>query len=341
MGLILAACALLAGCVSLGVTFLVWKAGVLDMPGHRSLHKDPTPRGGGIGVIAAAGAVFACLAFLPVPHGDALALLSLVIVMGALGTADDLLGLSSKTKFAIMAGAALLFAWSIGAPAYLAFSDTLYLALPVWIGLPGAALFLFVVINAVNFMDGSDGMLAAGLIPGAGGLIMGGLVTGHLDASFAGAALLGGLAGFLVLNRAPARVFAGDGGSLGAGALYAGGALALAGTGFSGALWLAPLFVLPFLADILLTMARRAAGGRLSLDAHREHLYQRLVGAGWSHTGVALLYAGASAVCVAAGLGALQGPQGATALVFVAMTGVLTGLYLIGGRYAARKTGTP
>lgn len=337
MGLLLAICAFLCACLSLGIAGLVWKAGVLDLPDHRSLHVSPTPRGGGIGVLAAAGLAGIWLALLPVSAGSALPVLALVTVMAGLGVADDVFGLPSKLKFAVMVLAALALAGVIGVPDYLAVSDTLYLALPFWVALPGAALFLFVVINAVNFMDGSDSMLAAGLVPGGAGLVIAGLVTGQLDASFAGAALAGALCGFVVLNRPPARVFAGDGGSLSAGALYAGAALAMAGSGFSGALWLAPLFILPFLADVLLTMARRAAGGRLDLEAHREHLYQRLISSGWSHLSVAGLYAGASSVCVAAGLLALQGGQGASALVFVVMTGVLSGLYLFGGRYADRR----
>lgn len=330
----LAACAVLAALISLGVTALVWKAGVLDMPGHRSLHASPTPRGGGIGMIAAAGAVFACLALLPVPQTGALPVLALATIMGALGVSDDLFALPSAFKFGFMIAATLLLGWFIGVPAFLGLAAGLHIALPVWAGLAGAALFLFVVVNAVNFMDGSDGMMAAGLVPAGLGLTLAGLMTGQPDVSFAGAALTGGLAGFLVLNRPPARVFAGDGGSLAAGALYAGGALAMAGDGLSGTLWLAPLFVLPYLADVLLTMAARAAGGRLSLDAHREHLYQRLVAGGWSHQAVALAYALAGSVCVAAGLLALLGPQGATMLVFALMAGVMSLLYVAGGRHA-------
>ncbi|WP_439634334.1 hypothetical protein [Glycocaulis sp.] len=340
MGMMLAICALIAFLISCGVSALLWKAGVLDMPDHRSLHETPTPRGGGIGILAAAGAAFLWLAFVPVPGGSALAILALTVLMGALGTADDLFGLSSRTKFALMAASVLILAWFIGVPGYLAVTETLYLALPVWGAVAGAGLFIFVTVNAVNFMDGSDGMLVAGLLPGGVGLVLAGLATGHLDASFAGAALAGGLAGFLILNRPPAKVFAGDGGSLSAGALYAGGALAMAGSGFSGALWLAPLFILPFLADVLLTMARRAAGGRLDMQAHREHLYQRLVAAGWSHGHVAIIYAGVSALCVLAGLLALQGPQGAPFIVFGVTTAGLSALYLVGGRYAERLAGS-
>lgn len=335
MGVMLVACLALAAIISAGVTALVWKAGVLDMPGHRSLHDDPTPRGGGIGILAGAGAVAIVLAFLPLPAGSAPAILMLVMVLGGLGAADDLLGLAPKVKFAVMALAALGAGALIGVPSYLALNETLYLALPYWAGLAGAALFIFVVVNAVNFMDGSDGMLAAGLIPTGIGLVIAGLAAGQLEASFAGAALAGGLAGFLLFNRPPARVFAGDGGSLSAGALYAGGALALAGQGFSGALWLAPLFILPFLADVLLTMARRAAGGRLDLEAHREHLYQRLIASGWTHARIALAYGGVSALCVLAGLAALQMGGLAPVLAFILMLGVCCALYLLGGRRAA------
>ncbi len=315
--------------LGLGVAALVWRAQMLDMPGHRSLHSAPKPRGGGLGVLAAAGAVFAFAATQPLPLTGAEAVLALATVMAALGLADDLFALSGRTKFAVMALICLVFAAWIGKPTVLGVSDAMTVALPVWLAVPGAALFLFVAINASNFMDGSDGMLAAALVPAGIGLAMAGLVTGALAASLAGIALAGGLAGFLLLNRPPARVFAGDSGSLCAGALYAGGALAMAGEGFAGSLWLAPLFILPFLVDVLLTLAKRAAGGRLSLQAHREHAYQMLVAAGWTHGQVALAYNALAVGCVIAGLLAGQGPDGAVFGVFCGAAVVLSGLYAL------------
>lgn len=326
---------LMAFAVSLGVTFLVMRARVLDLPGKRSLHAEPTPRGGGLGVVAAAGAVFLFASLQPLPLGGGAALLAFVMLMAALGLGDDLFALSAKVKFAVMALACLGFAALAGKPEWIGISADFALRLPVWIALPGAALFLFVAVNATNFMDGSDGMLAAVLIPAGAGLAVAGLVSSTMPTVFAGIALAGGLAGFLVLNRPPASVFAGDAGSLGAGTLYAGGALMMAGEGFAGSLWLGPLFILPFLVDVLLTLAKRAVGGRLSLSAHREHAYQLLVSSGWSHGRVALAYAALTSLCVIAGLMAAQGPDGAVFGVFWSAVAALSGLYaLVHGRKA-------
>ncbi|MFN3835662.1 MAG: hypothetical protein ACK4NO_07160 [Glycocaulis sp.] len=319
----------LAFAASLLAALLALRAQVLDMPGHRSLHSAPTPRSGGIGVLAGAGAVFLFAAVQPVALPGGPALLALAALMTALGLGDDLFAFSGRAKFAVMAVLCLAFALWIGRPERMGLSDSLIIALPVWLAVPGAALFLFVAINAANFMDGSDGMLAAVLIPAGLGLAAAGLVTDVPVTSLAGIALAGGLAGFLLLNRPPAKVFAGDAGSLGAGALYGGGALAMAGEGFAGSLWLAPLFILPFLADVLLTLAKRAAGGRLSLNAHREHAYQLLILSGWSHGRVALAYSGGALACVLAGLAAAQGPGWAGFAAFLAMTGLMSALYAL------------
>jgi UDP-N-acetylmuramyl pentapeptide phosphotransferase/UDP-N-acetylglucosamine-1-phosphate transferase len=68
--------------------------------------------------------------------------------------------------------------------------------------------------------------------------------------------------------------------------------------------------VLVFLADVLLTLARRARRGRLNLSAHSEHAYQRLIKQGWSHARLALIYGGLTVLIVISGLGAAQGPEG-------------------------------
>lgn len=334
MSAILLSALLTAFVTSLGVAFLIMRARVLDMPGQRSLHAEPTPRGGGLGVVAAAGAAFLLASFQPLPLEGGAALLAFVIVMAALGLCDDLFALPARVKFAVMALACLGFAALAGKPEWIGVSADLSITLPVWIALPGAALFLFVAVNASNFMDGSDGMLAAVLIPAGAGLAVAGLVVSAMPAVFAGLALAGGLGGFLVLNRPPAKVFAGDAGSLGAGALYAGGALMMAGEDFAGSLWLGPLFILPFLTDVLLTLAKRARGGRLSLNAHREHAYQLLVSSGWSHGRVALVYAALTSLCVIAGLIAAQGPDGAVFGVFWCAVAVLSGLYALAHRRA-------
>ena len=327
LGAVLMLCGALSAATALVTSALARAAGLIDEPNARSAHAAPTPRAGGLGLVAGAGAAFLAALSYPIAPAEAPPILAFTLAMGALGIADDLNSPGSGLKLTLITLAALATAAAIGPAMALPISADLALALAYPIALIGSALFLFVAVNAVNFMDGSDAMLAAGLIPAGLGLVLAGLATGSLASSIAGAALAGGLVGFLWLNRPPARVFAGDVGSLSAGALYAAGALALAGKGAPGALWLAPLFILPFLADVLLTLLRRACGGRLSLQPHREHAYQRLIASGWSHGRTALAYAGLSGACVIIGLIALQGPDWAPFAVFWIAAVSLAALY--------------
>ena len=320
--------------VSLAVTVLAMRAGVIDAPNERSSHERPTPRAGGLGVVAGLGAGVLAASFTALPAGGLAGVLMVTALFAALGLADDIVSLAARAKFAVFVGLCVALAWIAGPVTRLPLTLEIGVDLPVWLGLAGSALFVFVIVNAANFMDGSDGMLAAVMIPASAGLCVAGMVSGTGAASVMGLALAAALAGFALFNRPPARVFAGDVGSLSAGAAYAAGALAMAGQGFSGSVWLAPMFVLVFLADVLLTLLRRARHGRLSLQAHREHAYQRLIQAGWGHGAVALVYGGLSALIALTGLVVAQGPDGAVPLVFGLWVIVLCALYAAVGRIA-------
>ncbi len=320
--------------VSLIVSWLALRAAVLDHPNARSAHERPTPRAAGLGILAGLGAGLLAAATTPLGSGELAGLLAVTGLFAALGLADDLFDLSEGLKFIVFAALCLAITLAAGPVTRLPLTLEIGLDLPLWLGVIGSALFIFTVVNAVNFMDGSDGMLAAVMAPAGVGLAVAGLVAGVTSASLIGAALAAALAGFWVFNRPPARAFAGDVGALAAGAAYAGAALAMAGNGFSGSLWLAPLFVLVFLADVLLTLLRRARHGRLRLSAHSEHAYQRLIRQGWSHGRLAQIYGGLTALIVITGLSAAQGPDGLVAVGFAVWVVILTALYWLAGRIA-------
>jgi UDP-N-acetylmuramyl pentapeptide phosphotransferase/UDP-N-acetylglucosamine-1-phosphate transferase len=332
----LSAISITAALVSLIVSFLVLKGGILDFPNARSSHRTPTPRGGGVGVLAGMGAGAIIASLFPLGAGALGGVLAATLLFGLLGFLDDLFVLDERLKFA----AFILFCFAMVAAAgpVVRFGLTYELGfvLPLFVGWVGSALFVFVVVNAANFMDGSDGILAAVMIPAGVALALAGLAAGVMTSTIAGVLLAASLAGFLMLNWPPAKLFAGDVGALGAGALYAGGALALVNHGFSGTLWLAPLFVLVFLADVLLTLLRRARHGRFSLSAHREHAYQRLIDSGWSHQAIALVYGGLTALIGLTGLAAAQVMDGAVPVVFAVWVVILTGLHVSVGRVVGR-----
>ncbi len=140
-------------------------------------------------------------------------------------------------------------------------------------------------VNAFNFMDGINGISGvSAAAAGAWFLLLGG--TGSVTPLAAGgAALLGAALGFLPWNTGGARMFLGDVGSYFLGIFV--GALVVVGVvaGFAPPIVAAPL--LPYLADTGWTLMWRLRRGHPWREAHRDHAYQRLVDAGWSHGQVA------------------------------------------------------
>ena len=319
---------------SLIVSALALYGRVLDFPNQRSAHTTPTPRAAGLGLIAGLGAGALAASFFPISAGGIGPVLMIAALFALLGLFDDLYDLSEALKFVVFVALCLAMVWAAGPVTRLGITLDLAVNLPIAIAVFGSVLFVFTVVNAANFMDGSDGMLIAVMGPAAAGLGVAGLVAGSLATSIIGVSLAAACLAFAIFNRPPAQAFAGDVGALGAGAAYAGAALVMAGQGFSGSLWLAPMFVLVFLTDVLLTLLRRAMAGRLKLTAHAEHAYQRLIRAGWSHGRLALIYGGLTVGVVITGLVAAQGPDGSVPVAFAVWAVILSVLYRIAGRIA-------
>ena len=195
----------------------------------------------------------------------------------------------------------------------------------------GSALWMLVFSNAVNFIDGSNGMAGGCLAIMFIGLASTGVVSGDWALSVWWFVLLGALAGFLMHNLR-GTLYLGDAGALGLGALFA--ALGL----LSGLeVWTIVTLALPVLLDVLLTLVWRAKHGRNWLEPHLDHAYQRLIASGWTHIEAAVLYWGLCAACGAAAyIGALAG--GAAPFAFFWVLG-LAGVWLwIGHRRSAQAS---
>ncbi len=251
------------------------RARFLDHPNHRSLHHVPVPRSGGLAIHAAfviAVLVFMALS-LPLPDAGFWAGWGLVVAVSAW---DDLRHVPVGVRLASHVIAAGLLLWAL-APA-----STPTLAVLV----TGGALVWFV--NLFNFMDGMDGLAGLMAVTGSLCLAAAGLMQGD-----AGYALLAGVVaaaagGFLFHNLPPARLFMGDAGSIGLGLVL--GGLSLYGI-FQGLFpWFVPLLTfLPFIADATCTLIVRILRRQRPWEAHREHVYQRLVLAGWPVTRVLVI----------------------------------------------------
>ena len=262
---------------ALGATWLallammpLFRRYALARPNARSSHRVPTPQGGGIGFIAttlAIGLAFAAIdGTLKASAGAFAILIGATALLGAL---DDLRPLGWRLRLffqALLVGGMLaLFPqeWRLLPELPLALERGLSLLAGLWF------------VNLSNFMDGIDAMLVAGFAPLA--LALGSGFLGLLPPDPLALAFGGALLGFLALNRPPARLFAGDSGSLASGLLVASLLYALASRHSLIAALILPLY---FVMDATLTLLMRVRKGCALTEAHRDHAYQRAVDAG-------------------------------------------------------------
>lgn len=256
------------------------RVSLLDVPTHRSSHSEPTPRGGGlpVAVLWVVGVPAAAAADV-LDWRPALALACGGALIAAVGWIDDHGDLAYWVRLTSHLLAAV---WTVAALGGI--TETVIGPFTLHLGLTGSALAVLGLVwmtNLYNFMDGIDG------IAGVEALTVGLAVAALLAAGGAGRLALiplllaAAAAGFLFWNWPPARIFMGD---VGSGLLgFAFGAIALAGDRLHGvplAVTLLPLGV--FILDATITLVARLARGERVYEAHRSHLYQRLLQAGWS-----------------------------------------------------------
>jgi UDP-GlcNAc:undecaprenyl-phosphate GlcNAc-1-phosphate transferase len=310
--------------VTMATSFLaalvLWRLGVKHR-WHREIrprdvHKEPTPRLGGIAVfiglivgIAVSSQVPGLAPVFDQPRAI-LAVFAAAFIVVALGVVDDIIELDWITKLSGQILAAGVVAWqgvqivSLPVGGITLFSPTLSLVLTV--------LAIVLVMNAVNFIDGLDGLVVGVALISTGVFFLYALVlsVGETGASsFDLATLLtvllaGALVGFLPLNWHPAKLFLGDSGSLLVGLLMSVSAISVTGQidpATVSPTQLLPAFlplILPLavllvpLVDFALAVGRRLRRGMSPFDADRAHLHHRLLDMGHTHQqAVIILYA--------------------------------------------------
>ena len=300
---------------------------VIDHPNDRSLHEQPTPRGGGVGIVLPTLAVLASAPWsMPDASTPALWLAALSLWVAAVGLVDDIRGLGAAVRLVFQLLVASVFVHFV--------ADWMTLELPgagrVELGvlaMPATVLFVVWLTNAYNFMDGIDGIAGLQAVVAGIGWVGAGHYLGDSLLSGAGAVIAGASLGFLLFNWSPASIFMGDVGAPFLGFLFA-GLTAYASTLSALAATAGLLFVWPFLFDSIVTLIRRAARGENLLRAHRSHLYQRLVLGGASHRSISLLYGALAGIGVAAGWTLMAGPSRAQALVAPVIGALAAMLYV-------------
>ncbi len=301
-----------------GVRYLMVRYGTMAMPRERDVHTVPTPRLGGVGMFT--GVVFAIVAAAQLPAlnrgfppvtPDMTAVLASAFVIVIVGILDDLRDIAWWVKLGGQVVGATLMSL-LGLSWYLIY----------WPGGDGTTLILdqvqstiltvlltVTIINAMNFVDGLDG-LAAGLGLIAAGTILiysltilhdqGGAVSAYPPAIIS-AVLAGVCMGFLPHNFSPARIFMGDSGSMLIGTLLSAACVSASGRINLSLYGVADMFALlspvivvlaalfiPLL-DLVLAVVRRVAAGKSPFAPDKKHLHHRLLRLGHTQKQVVLV----------------------------------------------------
>ena len=277
---------------------LARRIGLLDHPGDLKIQVESIPYLGGLGV-AAGLAVGAGVA-----HPALLLPLGIALVLGTVDDAHDVRAATRLTAEVVVG---------------LAAAAVLPVRLPGPVGLVAMALLVVVLVNGVNMVDGLDGLAAGVALASAIGFAV--VLDG--EARTFALALAGALAGFLVFNRPPARVYLGDGG-----AYLVGAALAvLLALTWSDDLPLAtslgslPLVAVPA-AELGIAVLRRMRAGNRIFAGDRAHIYDQLVDRGRSRTGAAGMYIATQAGFTAIAIGAVHLPP-VSAVMVAAASGLI------------------
>jgi UDP-N-acetylmuramyl pentapeptide phosphotransferase/UDP-N-acetylglucosamine-1-phosphate transferase len=274
------------------------RVGVMDVPNERSSHSLPTPRMGGVPMVAAAALAFGGWSFLAAGEANVQRGLPYTFLfalgMFLLGFYDDLRNLSPLFRFLVQFVSALLL-FVFLAPLLPDVSLWKWV-LPKWAWVVPGAIWVVWMLNLYNFMDGIDGLAGGEAAVASSFFFL--LFAREGEAGWAVANLLvaASAMGFLVHNWPPARVFMGDAGSAFLGAFY-GMQSILASLSTNVPLIVLVLPFANFILDTTVTLLRRFSRGEKWYKAHRTHYYQRMTNLGMSHKKVTLLEVLSVAIC--------------------------------------------
>lgn len=320
--LAVAACGAVVAATEAMAVPLLRRAAIIDVPGYRSSHTVPTPRGGGIpvaaGLLVAAGLI---------GGADAAVFGFAVAAFGLLGLAEDLYGLPAARRLIWQAADGAMVAIVLVSGLAESTVTVLLLAALCMAWITG-------FVNAFNFMDGVNGISGAhALIAGVVYAVLGWwLHNGFMIP--AGAAVAASALAFLPWNAGRARVFLGDAGSYTFGAALATLAAYAVLAGIPVEAAAGPLAL--YIADTAWTLQRRIRAGERWLEPHRTHIYQKWCDMGWSHQRVTVTAAATTVLLSLLGVASLAGDPALRAAADLAGTGVVL-VYLRSPALLARR----
>ena len=254
---------------------------IIDHPNARSSHSIPTPRGGGLAIVALTIASVLVFGIINGFEKQSLVYCISGILLAWLGWQDDVRSLSSRMRFVVQALVVTVAMLRLGyfRSVTIPFFGELQLG---WAGIPITFLWILGLINAYNFMDGLDGFAGGvALAAGLGWMILSSSVggLGNPLAFWIALGIAASSLGFLGHNWPPARIFMGDVASTFLGFSFAVLPLLSAKQG-GDPLMFGTAILWTFIMDAGLTFLRRLVKRENVFAAHRSHLYQRLAGSG-------------------------------------------------------------
>jgi UDP-GlcNAc:undecaprenyl-phosphate/decaprenyl-phosphate GlcNAc-1-phosphate transferase len=312
--------------VTLALSWAVWRLSLKYKlyPGirERDVHKTPTPRLGGIAMFLGVVAAFAVSSHTPyfsiiwANPAPVLSILAAVLLTVVVGVADDLWDLDWFIKLGAQFLGAAIIAWFGQLQIYtVPWPGVGLVYLPSGWSLTITVFSIVVVMNAVNFIDGLDGLVAGVcLIANAIFFVYSYIMVRDVGAStyfnlasLIAAILIGACIGFLPMNWSPAKLFMGDGGALMMGLLMATSAISITGQfdpammdpntfgrsqligAFTPILLPLAVAVLP-LIDFGSAVIRRVRAGKSPFSPDRKHLHHRMLDMGHSDRSAVLIF---------------------------------------------------
>ena len=275
------------------VKSLAFKVGAVDVPkDNRRMHKHPIPRMGGLAIFF--GFILSVLVFLPLTEELRGMLLGGVIIV-ILGILDDIYALPAKPKFLVQIVAALVAVYAGNEIEFLS-NPNIFSSEPFWdlgiLSVPISVLWIVAITNAVNLIDGLDGLACGVSTISSMTLLVIALIVSEPEVTVLMAALAGACIGFLPYNLNPAKIFMGDTGST-----FLGFILATVSIQGLFKFHMIISFAVPFLMlglpifDTCFAILRRISKGQSPMAPDRGHIHHRLIDMGFTQKqAVAVLY---------------------------------------------------
>ena len=311
------------------------KVGAIDVPKDaRRMHKKPIPRLGGLAIYG--GFLCSILIFGQLDETMLCVLLGAASIV-ALGIFDDVLALGAKLKFVVQIVAAAIPVCigdlQIGLFTNLnPLSDTPFVHLGI-LAVPVTIIWIVGITNAVNLIDGLDGLAVGVSSIAAITMLAVALLTGNMPIAITMAALAGACIGFMPYNLNPAKIFMGDTGST-----FLGYMLATVSIMGLFKFYAVISFAVPFLIlglpifDTANAIIRRVAAGRSPMSPDRGHVHHKLIDMGFNQKqAVAILYAISATLGLTAVVLTSSGEVKAIVLLLAVLAAILVGAGIIYG----------